>query len=103
PQQVDGEDHGELDERKPDQQVPPPPRHQTPDADAEKACEQDEIGEVREKPDVRRHPTNQRGFEEEDEKRRDEQGHRTQIIAAITLHSLPRLTAEDAEFAETRA
>ena len=41
---------------------------QAADADAEKAREEDEVGEVGQQPDVGRHPANERDFEEENEK-----------------------------------
>ena len=47
-------------------------RQQAADADAEKARQQDEVGEVRQQPDVGRHPADQRDFEEENEKRGEE-------------------------------
>ena len=47
-------------------------REQAADADAEEAREQDEVREVRQQPDVRRHPADQRDFEEEDEEGREE-------------------------------
>ena len=76
PQAVDRDDHRELNQREPGEQIAPAAGEQAADADAEKAREQDEVRKVRQQPDVRRHPPNQRGFEEEDEKRRNEQGHR---------------------------
>ena len=75
PQAVDRDDHRELDQRKPHEQVAAPRGQQAAEADAEKAREEDEVGEIRQQPDVGRHPANQRGFEEEDEKGRDEEGH----------------------------
>ena len=44
-------------------------RAQATQADAEEAAEQDEVREEREQPDVRRHPADERDFQEQDQKR----------------------------------
>jgi hypothetical protein len=49
----------------------PPARQQTPDADAEERGEQDEIRKICEQADVRRHPPDERDFEEQNEKGRE--------------------------------
>ena len=69
---MDGGEHSRHKRGKPAKQPGTRRRQQAADADAEKAREQDEVREVGEQADVRRHPPNQCNFEEENEKGRDE-------------------------------
>ena len=56
---------------------------QAADADAEERRQQDEVREIRQQPDVRRHPADERDLQEQDEERREEDadaaGNRTDI------------------------
>ena len=55
----------------------PVARQQAADADAQEGRQQDEIGEIRQEPDVGRHPPDQRDLEEQDEEGDQEQPERT--------------------------
>ena len=65
-EEVSGADNDRLQQREPGEQATPRRRDQAPDADAEKAGEENEVGEVRQEPDIGRHPPNQGDFEEQD-------------------------------------
>jgi hypothetical protein len=67
-EEVDGGDDRDLNRREPREELPARPGQQTADADPQKAREQDEVGEVRQQPDVCRQPSNERDLEKEDEK-----------------------------------
>src|SRR5262249_15387052 len=80
PQPIDGENHRQLNRRKPSDEIPAARRQQAPNPDAEEACEQDEVREIREQTHVRRHPPDDGGLEKEDEKRGDEEQHRGRLL-----------------------
>ena len=71
-EEIDDADHGGDERGEPAEQPGARRGEQAADADAEKAGEQDEVREVREQADVGRHPPDQRNFEKENEKGRDE-------------------------------
>ena len=75
PQPVDGDDDDQLREWKPRDERSAPVGEQAAEPAAEEGRQQDEVGEVRQEPDVRRHPPNERDLEEEDQERRQEQRH----------------------------
>ncbi len=79
--EIDGRDDDRLDQREPLEQPRARRRQETSETDAEKAGEEDEVREIRQQPDVGRHPSYQRNFEEENQKRREECSRRTQAVA----------------------
>ena len=79
PEEVHGKDHDGLEQREPDEEAYPRRREQAAHPDSQKAREQDEVREVPEEPDVRRHPANQRNLEEQNEKRGEEDPRPTHV------------------------
>src|SRR5207245_4158408 len=71
PEEVNDRDDGEHQERKPREQPMARRCQEAPDPDAEKRREENEIREVRQKPDVRRHPPDEGDFEKEDQEGRE--------------------------------
>jgi len=61
-QAIDRDDDAKQDRGKAGKQVAPPRGEQAAEANPEKAGEEDEVREIRQQPDICRHPTNQRGF-----------------------------------------
>ena len=84
PEEVDDGDDDRLEEREPGEQPHPRRGEQAADADAEERRQQDEVREIRQQPDVRRHPADQRDLQEQDEERREEDAERALESADIT-------------------
>ena len=91
PQPVDRDDDDQLRERKPRDQRSAPVREQAAEPSAQERRQQDEVGEVRQEPDVRRHPADERDLEEEDQERRRGTASRIGNCEPPSSRSSPRI------------
>src|SRR5262249_25410136 len=64
-------------------------REQAADADPKERGQEDEVREVRQQPDVGRHPPDQNDFDEQNEERREEDPKRAHQLTGVRSSSMP--------------
>ena len=80
PEEIHRGDHRRLHRGNHVEQARARRREQAANADAEEAREQDEVREIGEQPDVRRHPANQRNLEKQDQERCEKGARRAHAV-----------------------